>query len=107
MIVRSFAASVPPLLIVALVGCGSNDTPSGDHMTEKREPPTIRINADDAEMTAAMEQARSTVDEFIDALSSPKPSQSRFSVKVAVKDGDHVEHLWLVPVRYENGKFIG
>ena len=24
-----------------------------------------------------------------------------------VKDGEHVEHMWILPVRYESGKFYG
>ncbi len=58
-------------------------------------------------MNAAIAEARETVDDFIAALSNPQPNQMAFSVKVAIIDGDQTEHLWLTPVRYENGKFIG
>jgi uncharacterized protein (TIGR03067 family) len=110
MTARSFAVRFPLLLFVAVMGCGSNDTPSipsGHAMTEKSDPPPVQVERDDPDMAAAIAKARSSVDEFINALTNPEPSQSAFSVKVAVQDGDEVEHLWLVPVRYENGQFIG
>jgi uncharacterized protein (TIGR03067 family) len=47
------------------------------------------------------------VDSFIAALMNPRPNQKAFSVKVAIKDGEKTEHLWLVPVRYQNGSFVG
>jgi len=68
---------------------------------------TVAVSADDARMNAAIEKARSSLDSFIAALSAPKPSQSEFSVKVRVEDGKRVEHMWVNPVRYENGKFTG
>ncbi len=58
-------------------------------------------------MGRAIAEARRTVDNFIAALMNPRPNQKAFSVKVAIKDGEKTEHLWLVPVRYQNGSFVG
>jgi len=73
----------------------------------EKQPSPVQIADDDSRMNAAIEQARATVDSFIAALTNKQPTQKAFSVKVAIEDGDQTEHLWLVPVRYENGKFIG
>jgi uncharacterized protein YegJ (DUF2314 family) len=58
-------------------------------------------------MGRAIAEARKTVDSFIAALMNPRPNQKAFSVKVAIKEGEKTEHLWLVPVRYQNGSFVG
>ena len=48
-----------------------------------------------------------TADQFIDAFNNPKPKQSDFSVKLLIEDGDHGEHMWIIPTRFEDGKFVG
>lgn len=58
-------------------------------------------------MTAAVAEARATVHQFIDALTSPQATQSGFSVKIPVHDGDLVEHFWVLAVRFEDGQFVG
>jgi uncharacterized protein YegJ (DUF2314 family) len=79
--------------------------PLETEVPEKRQPLTIPVSADDHEMGRAIAEARRTVDNFIAALMNPRPNQKAFSVKVAIKDGEKTEHLWLVPVRYQNGTF--
>lgn len=71
------------------------------------EDPVIAVDEDDPEMVAAIAEAKANVQQFIDALSNPTATQSDFAVKFPVTDGDQVEHMWLMPVRYENGKFRG
>jgi uncharacterized protein YegJ (DUF2314 family) len=53
------------------------------------------VASDDAEMLAAINKARSSIREFFDALTHPKPGQESFLLKVAFTQGDQVEHLWL------------
>ncbi|MHB0958920.1 MAG: DUF2314 domain-containing protein [Pirellulaceae bacterium] len=89
------------------VGCDPHNEQSNIAVTTNKEPLPVQVAPDGARMTAAIEQSRATVEKFIAALMDPKPNQKAFSVKTAIKDGDQVEHLWLVPVRYEDGKFIG
>jgi uncharacterized protein YegJ (DUF2314 family) len=40
-------------------------------------------------------------------LEHPEPDDRAFSVKVPVRDGADVEHIWLENVRQENGVFHG
>lgn len=56
-------------------------------------------------MKAAMEKARATVADFLEAMRDKKGT--RFSIKAAMKDGDQVEHLWLAVVGYTDGVFLG
>lgn len=62
--------------------------------------------ASDAELNKAYTDARSTVQDFISQLSSAKPDY-RYLVKVRIEAEGNVEHVWLEPVRYENGNFRG
>ncbi|MEW4451811.1 DUF2314 domain-containing protein [Bremerella sp. JC817] len=78
--------------VLAVAGCGSQ---SDSAYTEY----------DEAEMQAAIAQAKSSVNQFIDTLHSG--NGENFSVKVAIQDGDEVEHMWLSNVKYADGKFTG
>jgi uncharacterized protein YegJ (DUF2314 family) len=84
-------------LVILLAGC-------------TRKPPIKHITTvedDDPRMQAAIEKARSSVDQFIQALQKPKRNQSEFSVKMAFTEGSHTEYIWLTPVRYDGDKFHG
>lgn len=69
---------------------------------ETEEPPKNEA----ALMTAATADARASVQQFIDALTNPQPTQSGFSAKIAVHEGELVEHFWVL-VRFEEGQFVG
>ena len=75
--------------------------------SDRAEDPVIEVEADDIEMNAAIAQARSTVDEFVERLENPKPTDEGFSVKKKIEDGDNVEHFWLSDVSYADGIFTG
>lgn len=88
------------ILVVLTVGCGKS--------SQSNNPPIISVQDDDAAMNAAIQKARDTVlTEFAPALKSHHPKQIGHSIKVAIKDGDKVEHLWLTPVTFEGQKFTG
>jgi uncharacterized protein YegJ (DUF2314 family) len=84
------------ILILAVTGCG-----------RKPKDRVITVDSEDPRMNAAIEQARSTVGTFITALRAPKPTQLSFSVKMAITDGTHTEHMWLAPVSYDGKQFHG
>jgi uncharacterized protein YegJ (DUF2314 family) len=86
------------LLAVTLLIVGCSD---------RSEDPVIEVEADDIEMNDAIAQARSTVDEFVEKLQNPKPTDEGFSVKKMIEDGDDVEHFWLSDVSYSDGIFTG
>lgn len=95
------------LLAISLSGCGDQAQQVGDTVERPGEPPVTTVADDDQEMNAAIDQARATVDQFIQALEAPTPTQSDFSVKMLIKDDEHGEHMWIMPVRYEEGRFVG
>ena len=94
-------------VLVALGGCGRNDGKAGKTVERPGAPPVIFAKDDDPKMLAAMEKARSTSANFIAALANPKRQQSGFSVKVPIKDGEQVEHMWLSPVCFVDNQFVG
>jgi uncharacterized protein YegJ (DUF2314 family) len=79
----------------------------GDVVERRGQPTVVQVSDDDNAMNRAMDEARATVDQFVTALNAPQPTQKSFSVKLLVTDGQHSEHMWVPPVRYEQGKFFG
>ncbi len=96
--------------LLSVIGCGSGGGDDGSELTKverEGEPDIVMVEDDDEAMTAAIAKARTTADEFIAALESPTAQQDSFAVKAEFEDGDHVEHMWLNPVRFADGKFEG
>jgi uncharacterized protein YegJ (DUF2314 family) len=118
---RFTVSALAALLLAAAAGCGrdsqtpgpgAGDEPSsaaqhGAIVERPDNPPVSYVEGDDPQMTAAINQARATVDQFIAALKNPTDVQADFSVKLPVVDGDQVEHMWLSDVRYADGRFTG
>lgn len=73
----------------------------------KSQPPLIDVDDNDTEMNAAIDKARATAQQFIMALATPKVAQTSFTVKFLVLDGERSEHIWLLPVCCQEGKFRG
>jgi uncharacterized protein YegJ (DUF2314 family) len=73
-------------------------TVCGDiRMAEDR---TTSVAADDPEMAAAINSARSTIKQFFDAFMNPKKGQTAFLLKVAFVSGDQTEHIWLADLDF-------
>ena len=106
---KSFSIAVLSLAIVisTLCGCGRKERQSGKIIEREGKPDVTDVDDDDPRMLAAIAKARSTVQQFIDALARPQPSQSMFSLKAAIRDGKEVEHMWLTPVTYDGSQFSG
>ena len=61
----------------------------------------------DPDMVAAIKKARETLDEFL-AISAKAPANtSGFKLKVMVKEGEDVEHFWVIPFRMVGADFQG
>lgn len=79
------------ILLFALVGLGAA-------AQEKRdENEVVFVGTRDADMVAAIRQARATLDEFLAISASPPPGTDGFKLKVMVKDGTETEHFWVTP----------
>ena len=68
---------------------------------------TVAVAADDPEMTAAIEQARATLDDFLALSAAPPPGTDKFKLKVKIVDGDATEHFWVVPFKRTATGFAG
>ncbi len=96
------------IAIVGSIGCeNSHDFDRVEQIERDGQPSVAKVDDDDAGMNAAIEKARSTVDEFISSLENPGPTQIGFSVKVRIEEGEAGEHMWILPVRHLDGKFFG
>ncbi|NRB74615.1 MAG: DUF2314 domain-containing protein [Verrucomicrobiales bacterium] len=60
---------------------------------------------DEAEMDAAMENARQHVEHFITAFE--KGEGENYSVKAAISDDENTEYFWIVDLSYADGEFSG
>lgn len=66
------------------------------------------LDLGDDEMNEAISEARSSFQQFADALSSSRPGYSLFALKVMFED--HVggfEHIWITDIYFRDGQFHG
>jgi uncharacterized protein YegJ (DUF2314 family) len=98
-----------PITLVVCAGCGEKQSPGAPGTVGGTSAdPVVYFSGSDSKMNTAMSKARQTVDRFIKALSAPQPNQSGFSVKKEFPtNGGSGEHIWLVDVKYADGKFTG
>lgn len=67
---------------------------------------TILVGEDDPEMNAAIAKARASLTTFWTALELQPPGTESFSLKVAITDGDQVEHFLTRNVERKDGKIF-
>src|SRR5262245_51724181 len=92
--------SIGVTLIAALCGCGQKGpAPSRDL--------AVAALKDDPILEAATRKAQDSLPQFTARLKEPAPSQSHFSVKVAINSGGMVHYLWLLKLTYDDGRFSG
>lgn len=58
-------------------------------------------------MAAATAAARGTLAAFAARVASPAPAQSYAGVKVPLREGERVEHVWMSDLRYDGDAFRG
>src|SRR5687768_2466440 len=81
-------------MLLAVLGCSS-------------ESPVVMVDDNDAEMIAAIGEARAHVGEFVAAIKAPQPGDRSFGIKATISDGKQVEHVWMDDVRYDGTAFSG
>ena len=75
---------------------------------DKPAPPhSMVVPSQDAEMSAAMAKARASLDEFLAIAANPPPGADQFKLKVMLRDGGTVEHVWVTPFRATSEGFEG
>lgn len=89
------------LLAVLLL---SSAVPAAD---KPPQPQALLVPTQDADMNAASAKARATLDEFLAVVAAPPPGADQFKLKVVLRDGDKVEHVWVTPFRKTADGFEG
>jgi uncharacterized protein YegJ (DUF2314 family) len=74
---------------------------------KRDEDEVVKIERSDPDMTAALERARASLDEFLAVAANPPPGTSGFKLKVMIREGDAVEHFWVTPFRILDSGFEG
>ena len=95
---------VPSLLLTISALCSATGQEKIKVHPERKD--VAGISDTDAEMNAAQEKARATLKSFIIALMDREPDK-RYLLKVAIKEGEEVEHVWLEPVKWNDPGLVG
>ncbi len=92
------------VLVLALAGCDSGS----DGVVRRQGQPDFVVKFDKKRMDAAIAEAKSTLDEFVQALDSQRPGASRFSLKKGYPTSDgSLEFIWISAVRKKGELFEG
>lgn len=91
--------SVAVAFLAGLCGCGPSGPTSSNGLA-------VAAPKDDPILEAATSKARTSLGDFTARLKVPTPSQSGFSVKVAIRAGG-VHYLWLQKITHQDGRFTG
>ena len=67
----------------------------------------LPVPLDDADMNAAIAEARRTLPEFFAALDMPAGGASGLALKVELSDPNGTEYVWLNRITREEGKLFG
>jgi uncharacterized protein YegJ (DUF2314 family) len=68
---------------------------------------TVPFSSEDADMEAAIRQAKSNFRHFIEAFSHPTEQQKSFLVKVVFDERDQREHIWLADLDFRGERPSG
>ena len=68
---------------------------------------SVKIPTQDEEMKKAVERARAELPAVLTRFAGGQLNDCLFTVKVAFREGDIVEHIWLSHTTYENDRFAG
>lgn len=70
-------------------------------------PKPVEIRHDDPAMLAAIRKARATLRTFLPVAAKDDPNLQAVSLKVAIREGDTVEHIWITPFTVKGKRFSG
>jgi uncharacterized protein YegJ (DUF2314 family) len=67
----------------------------------------MMVDGGDEEMNSAINEARQSVKQFLDAFFAPKANQRSFLLKVAFDDQGATEHIWLADLDLDSSPPTG
>ncbi|KRB18447.1 MULTISPECIES: YegJ family protein [Mesorhizobium] len=88
------------MLALAPISARAQDSQQGDDKV-------VNVARDDPDMTAAIAQARASLDQFLALSDAPPAGTSDYKLKVEVRDGDTSEHFWIIPFHRTATGFAG
>jgi len=91
---------VGALLVLGIAGFGVVK------LSQIRPSHVVRVTQANAELQAAIDQAKKGLDAFVKELASPREDE-RFAVKGSFSTQSGPEYLWVRSPKFENGKFTG
>jgi uncharacterized protein YegJ (DUF2314 family) len=68
---------------------------------------TVPFSSDDAQMDAAISEAKASIRNFFEAFFHPKEGQRGFLVKVVFDEDDRREHIWMADLNFHGEKPTG
>ena len=95
------------LVCVAALLWTLNACDDGQRPTAAKRDDVVTVQSGDAEVDAAVTRARQALPQFIAALQSPPPNQTKFVIKAQFIEGDNVEYMWVANVAYDGARFDG
>lgn len=94
---------------LSLLSTGCDQQPVGQVGTI--HDPVVMVGAGDQELASAVDEARRTVAELVQAMQQasedPNSRLGKFAVKKEFVEKDRAEHMWLTELTYEDGVFTG
>ncbi|MDB5598028.1 MAG: hypothetical protein JWN71_72 [Xanthobacteraceae bacterium] len=91
------------LLLTAYADAASAQT----FMDKTKRDEGIRVPQGDVDMAAAFRKAKATLKDFLEIVRADRPSVTSYSVKIALREGNVAEYVWISPFVERNGNFIG
>lgn len=80
---------------------------AGTVLRRQGQASVVSVDPREAAMNRAIEQARESLDSFLELVKQPGPGQRDFEVKVRYSVPDHDEHLWLHSLAWEGERLWG
>lgn len=93
------------LLLSGLCAVGILFAATAQAVETEGAPP--KYGTTNPEMLAAIEQARASLDDFLELVRHPEPETSTFKLKIIVRDGTAMETFWVKPFWILDNGFEG
>ncbi len=98
--------AIRPLVGVAFLTCALI-LPQPSLGQVLKEDQVISVPDSDRAMGQAIQRARATLPHFFKLLTGAHGKKHGFGLKSAIRDGDAVEHMWLLDPKQVNGEWTG
>jgi len=105
---RSSKRTAKGFALIVEAACAAGLTPRrsrGKPVASKGQLASAAMN--DAAITAAMRSARETLPGFLALAKKPRAAMEGFAVKIAIREGDGTDYLWIHPFAQIDSQFIG